>query len=405
MSQSNELTVPERAAVALGTAEHEKTLIALSTKYADITKIVNPAGREQCHSAYMELKNTRVAIASAGKLAREDANAFQKAVIAEVDRLTAITADEERRLQNLRDTFDAEREAERLEKAAAEKARVDAIRAKIDEIKDCVVVGMGRSSDELESAISELESTEITLEEYGELSGEAQAAQVDTVAKLKGMLVAQLALEVEQARLAAEREAIERQRAELAERERQAAAARAEQETKDRAERERVEAEQRAAREKAAAELRAQQEAHAKLIREQQAEIARQQAAIDAERQRQADEAARVEREKQAAIAAEAARVAAEEQRKREAEEAAVRAEAARIRAEQDAAIAEQKRRDRVEFEKNGPGDVEIVETLAKHYDVEIGDVMEWMKKFDYAAADEHFAAANVAAKQLEKAA
>ncbi|MEX3933325.1 hypothetical protein AB4Y32_16230 [Paraburkholderia phymatum] len=100
---------------------------------------------------------------------------------------------------------------------------------------------------------------------------------------------------------------------------------------------------------------------------------------------------------------------AAEERARREAAEAAERAEAeriaeaqaaeeARLKAEKDAAEREQIRRVRMEFAKNGPGDVEIVETLAKHYDVEIGDVMQWIKKFDYAAADEYFAAANVAA-------
>jgi DNA repair exonuclease SbcCD ATPase subunit len=339
MSESTELTVVERAALALGTAEHEKNLLALATKYADITKIVNPAGREQCHSAYMELKNTRVAIATAGKVAREDANAFQKAVIAEVDRLTAITAAEEGRLQALRDAYGAEREAERLAKAAADRARVNSIRAKIDEIKDCLVVGMGRSSGELASAISELETTEITLEEYGDFAGEAQAAQAATVVKLKEMLTAQVDREASQARLAAEREALERQRAELAEQERQAAAARAEQEARDRAERERVEAEQRAAQEQAAAAMCQQQAEHEARMLAQQREIDRQQAELAAERQRQADEAARVEREKQAAIAAEAARVAAEEQRKREEAEAAARAEAERLEREAAAEV------------------------------------------------------------------
>jgi hypothetical protein len=106
----------------------------------------------------------------------------------------------------------------------------------------------------------------------------------------------------------------------------------------------------------------------------------------------------RAEREKQAAIAAEAARVAAEERRKQEEAAAAARAEAQRIESARIAAEIEALRREREQFAINGPGDVEIVETLAKHYAVEIGDVMEWMKKFDYAAADEHFAAANVAA-------
>jgi len=51
-----------------------------------------------------------------------------------------------------------------------------------------------------------------------------------------------------------------------------------------------------------------------------------------------------------------------------------------------------------VDFERNGPGDVEIVKTLADHYDVTVGDVMGWMKNFDYSAADEQLAAENVAA-------
>jgi hypothetical protein len=407
MSESKELTVPERAAVALGTAEHEKTLIELSKKYSDITKIVNPAGREQCHSAYMELKNTRVAIATAGKAAREDANAFQKAVIAEVDRLTAITAAEEGRLQALRDAYDAEREAERLAKAAADRARVNSIRAKIDEIKDCLVVGMGRSSGELASAISELETTEITLEEYGDFAGEAQAAQAATVVKLKEMLTAQVDHEASQARLAAEREALERQRAELAAQERLAAAARAEQEARDRAERERVEAEQRAAQERAAEAMRQQQAEHEARMRVQQEEIDRQQAELAAERQRQADEAARAEQEKQAAIAAEAERVAAEEQRKREEAEAAARAEAERIQAGKAAAEAERQRRERVEFIRNGPGDVELVLSLAAHWVVSVGDAMSWLKQFDYEAADEQFATMNASGglPHLEKAA
>ena len=85
-SETKELTMPERAAVALGTAEHEKTLIELSKKYADIVEIKNPAGREQTHGAYMMLKNARVSIEKAGKDARDDATKFSKAVIAEVDR-------------------------------------------------------------------------------------------------------------------------------------------------------------------------------------------------------------------------------------------------------------------------------------------------------------------------------
>jgi hypothetical protein len=405
MSESKELTVPERAAVALGAPKYEQEIRDLVAKTVTITEVKNKDGREQCHGAMMTLKNARVAIEKAAKAAREDATAFSKAVIAEEKRLVALAEPEEARLQGLRDAWDAEIAREKAAQAAAEQARVNGIQAKIDEIKDCVVIATGKSADEIASAIAELESTAITLEEFGEFSGAAQAAQVATIAKLGEMLAAQQAHEAEAARIAAEREALERQRAELAEQERKAAAARAEQEAKDRAERERVEAEQRAAQERAAAAMRQQQAEHEARMAAERAELARQQAAIDAARAEQE----RVERERLAAIEA-------EERAKREAAEAEAariaQAEADRIFAEQEAqrvaaeaAEAERQRRQRVEFEKNGPGDVEMVKTLAAHYDVTVGDVMQWMKKFDYAAADEQLAAENVAANQLEKAA
>jgi hypothetical protein len=389
MSESKELTVPERAAIALGTAEHEKNLLALATKYADITKIVNPAGREQCHSAYMELKNTRVAIATAGKVAREDANAFRKAVIAEVDRLTAITADEELRLQDLRDDWDAEREREKAAKAAKEKERVDLIRKRIAETQAIPAMLVGKSSETIAAAIESLDAVEIALETHAEFSGEGEVAKLATIHKLWEMFKAQQDHEAQQVRIAAEREALERQRAELAEQERQAAAARAEQEARDRAERERVAEEQRVIQVRAATLLREQQEAHEARMAVQQAEIDRQQAEIAAERQRQADEAARVEREKQAAIDAEAARVAAEEQRKREEAEASARAEAARIQAAKDAAEVERQRRERVEFEKYGPGDAEIVGVLADYYEVSPEVARAWLGRHMWAQMEE----------------
>lgn len=392
MSEKAELTLPERVAVVLGAPKYELEIRDLVAKTVTITEVKNKDGREQCHGAMMTLKNTRVAIEKAAKAAREDATAFSKAVIAEEKRLVALAEPEEARLQGLRDAWDAEIAREKAAQAAAEQARVNGIQAKIDEIKDCVVVAMGKSADEIASAIAELESTAITLEEFGEFSGAAQAAQVATIAKLGEMLTAQLAHEAEQSRLAAEREAIEKQRAELADQERKAAAARAEQDAADRVERERVAEEQRAAQEKATAELRAQQEAHAKLIREQQAEIDRQQAELAAERQRQADEAARVEREKQAAIAAEAARVAAEERRQQEAKQAAERAEALEA-AEALAAIeAERQRRERVQFEMNGPGDVEIVGVLTDEYSVSADVVIGWLSRFDRATIDDKIA-------------
>lgn len=46
---STELTLPQRAAVALGTAGHEVKLIALAKESTDITAVIDPAGRDQAH--------------------------------------------------------------------------------------------------------------------------------------------------------------------------------------------------------------------------------------------------------------------------------------------------------------------------------------------------------------------
>jgi hypothetical protein len=397
MSESKELTLPERAAVALGAPKYEQEIRELLARSATITEVKNKDGRDQCHGALMTLKGARVAIEKTAKAAREDATAFSKAVIAEEKRLVAIAEPEEARLTGLRDKWDAEREAEKQAKLAAEKARVDGIRARIDEIRNLPASMVGKSSDEIGVAADHLSEYVIGLDEWQEFAGEAQVERNHVVKRLREMQEAQRTHETEQARIAAEREALERQRAALAEQERLAAVERAQREAMDRAERERIAAEQQAAQEKAAAALRAQQEAHAELVREQQAELAKQQAAIDAERERQAAEAARVEREKQEAIAAEAARVAAEAQAKHDAEEAEAariaQAEADRIFAEHEvqrvaAESAEAERQNTAEIhDLFQPQIVEMVTIPKSEYELLLARV-EWLDCLEAAGVD-----------------
>lgn len=386
MSDSKELTLPERAAVALGTPEHEKNLIALSTKYADLREIKNPAGREQCHAAYMELKNTRVAIKKAGEEAREDATKFGKAVITEVERLTAITAAEETRLQTLRDLYDEQREAERQAKLVADKARVDGIRNRIMGIQMLPGSLIGKSSTSIAQALADLESCEITIAGFMEFTDEAEMVKVTALDKLKELLQAQQFHEAEEARIEDQRQQLAKARAETEERDRIAAEARAEQEVKDRAERERVETEQRAANERAAAAMREQQEAHERRMAEQQAELDRKQAEVNAalaEQERIAREAQEAKDAEAARIAqAEADRIFAQEEQRRQEEVA----EAQRVESERRAAEEERLRREQVEFEKNGPGDSEMIAVLAEHYDVSSGVVVDWLTKFDAAS-------------------
>jgi hypothetical protein len=288
--ESKELTLPERAAVALGTAKHEQELIELVKKSESITVIKNVAGREQCHSALMMLRNARVVIEKIGKTAREDATQFSKAVIAEEKRLVAITQAEEVRLQEIRDAWDAAREAEKRAKEAAEANRVAAIRAKIEAFMLDAVTAAGGKSAQIAAYIDRLMATQITFEEFEELSGEAEAKRVNTLAWLEERRGEAVAREAEDARVAAEREELARLRAEQEERDRAAAAERAAQEARDRAAREAEEAARRAEHAAAEAKLRADREAHEAEMRAQREELARQQSELVAERRRQREE-------------------------------------------------------------------------------------------------------------------
>lgn len=442
MSDEKQLTLPERAAVALGTPKYEQEIRELVAKTVTITEVKNKDGRDQCHGAMMTLKTTRVAIEKAAKAAREDATAFSKAVIAEEKRLVALAEPEETRLQGLRDAWDAEREREKAAKLAAEQARVAAIRSRIDVFRNAPAEMVGKSAQQIGVCADRLSESVIDLTTYAEFAGEAQVERNHAVKRLREMQAAQGSHEAEQARLAAERAQIERERAEAAGRERIAAAARAEQEHKERAALAEIARRDEEVRKALAEERRLQEEAARRTADamseisgiQQQVAIAisgrlgvRKGGTIECIRDTLAEtEAWHIDQERfgmlagaaemaKATAVAEIRRLLAEaEERvaaeakaaadKLEADHAEALAENQRIDAER-AAEQERIRREVKEFANNGPGDAEIVRTLAKFYDVTIGDVMQWMKKFDYAAADEYFAAANVAANRLEKVA
>src|SRR5450631_3519473 len=89
------LTLPQRAQAALGTALHEVKLRELVAASASIVTVTNGAGRDECHAAYMRLKNSRISVEKAGLASTEDANSFVKAVRVEVKRLIEISDAEE----------------------------------------------------------------------------------------------------------------------------------------------------------------------------------------------------------------------------------------------------------------------------------------------------------------------
>lgn len=284
--QQTALSLPERAAVALGASEHETKLRELVKSSADIVAVIDPAGREQAHRIGMNLKGARVAIEKVGKAAREDATAFSKAIIAEEKRLIAIAEPEEGRILGLRDRFDAVEQARKDALIAAERARVEAIQADIERLRAITPKLIGKSADDLAFALRDMQSMKVEESRFAEFTEAAGRVVADVIASIEGMHAAAVereaaALAAEQARIA-EAARLEAEKVELA---------------KQRAENERIANEQAAERQRLA-NLAAAQEAERVRIAEQAAANLRQ------EREAQ-EEAMRIDREKQAAAQAE----------------------------------------------------------------------------------------------------
>ena len=222
-SESKELTVVERAVVALGyTTETEKELATLAGSTTHITAITNSDGREQAHGALMVLRNTRVAIQKRGKDARDDATKFSKAVIAEENRLIGIIEAEENRLQALRDGWDQAIEAERQAKVQAELDRVAGIEQRIQDMRATVLrAALCTKSDQVADLMSTIDGVVID-DTFAESIDIAADVKAEVYQKLSNMLDAFVAREAEAKRLAEERAELDRQRAEQIERDRAA---------------------------------------------------------------------------------------------------------------------------------------------------------------------------------------
>ena len=256
MTESTALTVQERASIALGLSDIDKTLVALAEQSKTITAITNNDGYEQCRSARIVLKNQRVAIQNKGKQARDDANAFSKAVIAEEKRLIGIIEPEESRLQVIEGAHESKLEAEKQAKIAAELKRVSDIQARIEKLKGDPSLTSLCSPDDIQKTINDINSTVID-SSFEEFKDQASVAKVEGIAKLNNLHNAAAARVAEEARIKAEREELAKLKAEQVERDRIAQQERDAEAAKQREavrlqqlENERIAAEQRAAQQR-----------------------------------------------------------------------------------------------------------------------------------------------------------
>lgn len=281
---STELTVVERAVAAFD--EKEEELRELAARSLTITAITNADGYQQCHSARMVLKNRRIEIDKHGKKVRDEAVKFSKAVIAQADKFIALIEPEENRLNSLQTAYDSAEEAKKQAAIAAEQQRVANLQERVRELSGLLnlVKRYNFTAAELAAHISDLESVPVD-ESFQEFQPEAEETKARTLAVVREMHATTDSREKEAARLKAEREDLERQRAE--------------QKRRDDAERERIAEEERIAKAARDAETARQNEELRQRRDAQDAEAERVRTELAAEAKRLADAQAEIDRQQE----------------------------------------------------------------------------------------------------------
>ena len=302
-----------RSVLAFDTAKAE--LAELATASHGITEITNKAGYDQCHAARMVLKNRRIAIQRTGKDAREDAQAYSRAVIAVEKELVAIIEPEEGRLAAMQENWDTARERERQAAERAEAERIQRQQDALATITGALGKLFGASAEQLNVALEQLASFD--MDQFDDVfRPAAEQARDEATAAITTARDERLELDRQAAAL---REKQEKLDAERAEQERiaaeQAEARRQQQEAEDRARAER-QAEEDRQREEARKAEQAQLDEQRRQLEAQRIEQER----IEQEAARQRQEAAereaaeRLEQERAEAQRAAEASAQAEEQ-------------------------------------------------------------------------------------------
>ena len=332
---TQELTVQHRAVLALGLSNLEDRLADLSglaSKSKDLVEVTNADSYQQIDTARKVLKTERIDITKTGKAARDDANAFAKAVIAKENQLIAVILPEEQRLQAIQHKHDDAIAAEKQKLIDAEVKRVEAIQKRIAHIRGAVdiVTRYNSTADTVSGHIDDISAIKID-DSFDEFRDQAEDVKIATLTRLRGVHAAAVEREEDDERRAADRKELD---------------------------------ELREAQEKREAE---DQERRAKEDREAREK----QDKIDADELRLKKDREAFEQEK---LDAEA---------KKEAEE---QAEKDRIEAEAQAEKDRRKRVASVAKRAEYPGEDAIVRALGEHFDVSDAVVMSWLSEIRKAA-------------------
>jgi len=289
-----------------------------------VFEVETSQGMNQAREARAEIKGYRVDLEKTRKAIKAPALDHCRKIDAEAKRITNELVMLEEPIDKQIKVEENRKEKERQAKIDAERARVRDIQVRIEAIRAAVdlVKKSAPGADDIQVRIDDLAAIVID-ESFAEFQNDATVAQIEAITELGEYLVAQRNRELEDKRLAAEREELDRLRAEQDERDRVALEARRkEQEKIDKANRKAL-----AAQEK------------------READLAMREKKIRDEENRQAQEKA----DKEAAAAK-------EETDKRERQEA----------------------KQRTEY----PGAIAIVDCLSDHFGVSDEIVVEWLAEF-----------------------
>lgn len=286
-------------------AEYSATdaaLAELRTKYATVVfDVTNGKGMEQAKKARAELREHRVSLEKERVRIKAPALERCRQIDSEAKRITA-------ELEALEEPIDAqikkEEQRKELEKAAkeqAERERIAAINARFDAIKALPLRAVDATAEQIEAVIAEAEVID-PASFPSELQAAAQYEQRLAINALRAALDARLSADEEAARIKAEREELEQLRAE-------AAAVQAEKDRLAEEERQRIAAEERRKEDQARAERDAIERVEREAREAEQARIDAERAEARKREDAEREAAQKKLREEQAAAAAERARL------------------------------------------------------------------------------------------------
>jgi colicin import membrane protein len=212
-------------------SQTEAALGVLADKFKGVVyDVTTKEGMAAAKAGRNEIRGYRTALEAKRVEIKAPALERCRLIDAEAKRITA-------ELEALEDPIAAQikKEEDRIaaEKAAKEEAlrrRVEEIQAKLQAMRELPMVSFGATSEQMQEYIAALEAQEITEEAFGDFMSDAENLKIATLATMKLNLNTKLTQEAEATRLKAEREALERQQAEQAARDAEAARQREEDE-------------------------------------------------------------------------------------------------------------------------------------------------------------------------------